>query len=146
MCTTGLALNLRIFFSPRRSGVRYGSYNKQTSSSIRRSPNGLSNGSKTCDNISELIIYTNNIVLKATDNKFSTLQFTTVLNPLNPESNPICYFLALLAHHFLHISRLRVKSLTLRLLMSYIYMEHLFLMSLDHTQRRTTVGRTPLDE
>ena len=36
--------------------------------------------------------------------------------------------------------------LILRLLMSYIYMEHLFLMFLDHTQRRTTVGRTPLDE
>ena len=34
--------------------------------------------------------------------------------------------------------------LTLRLLMSYIYMEHLFLVFLDHTQRRTTVGRTPL--
>ena len=30
--------------------------------------------------------------------------------------------------------------------MSYIYMEHLFLMFLDHTQRRGTVGRTPLDE
>jgi len=30
--------------------------------------------------------------------------------------------------------------------MSYIYMEHLFLMFLEHTQRRTTVGRTPLDE
>ena len=28
----------------------------------------------------------------------------------------------------------------------YIYMEHIFLMFLDHTQRRTTVGRTPLDE
>jgi len=25
-------------------------------------------------------------------------------------------------------------------------MEHLFLMFLDHTQQRTTVGRTPLDE
>ena len=37
-------------------------------------------------------------------------------------------------------------GLTLRLLMSYIYMEHQFLMFLDHTQRRTTVGRTPLDE
>ena len=39
-------------------------------------------------------------------------------------------------------------SLTLRWLMSYIYiyMEHPFLMFLDHTQRRTTVGRTPLDE
>ena len=28
----------------------------------------------------------------------------------------------------------------------YIYMEQLFLMFLDHTQRRTIVGRTPLDE
>ena len=78
------------------------------------------------------------------------------VNPLNPQLNPICYLLALLAHHFLHVSRIRVKSLTIRLLMSYIcvyiyiyiyiYMERLFLMFLDHTQRRTTVGRTPLDE
>ena len=37
-------------------------------------------------------------------------------------------------------------GLTLRRLMSYIYMEHPFLMFLDHTQRRSTVGRTPLDE
>ena len=69
--------------------------------------------------------------------------------PLNAELNPICCLLALLgAHHFLHVSRIWVKSLTLRLLMSYIciYMEHPFLMFLDHTQRRTTVGRTPLDE
>ena len=36
--------------------------------------------------------------------------------------------------------------LTLRQLMLYIYMEHLFLMFLDHTQRRTTVGRTPLEK
>ena len=43
-------------------------------------------------------------------------------NPLNPELNPICYLLALLgAHCFLHVSRIRVKSLTLKLLMSYIY-------------------------
>ena len=72
----------------------------------------------------------------------------TILTYLNAELNPICHLLALLAHHFLHVSRLRVKSLTLRLLMSYIYiyMEHLFLMFLDHTQRRSTVGRTPLDE
>ena len=41
-----------------------------------------------------------------------------------------------------------VYPLTLRLLMSYIYiyMERLFLMFLDHTQRHNTVGRTPLDE
>jgi len=57
------------------------------------------------------------------------------VNPLNAELNPICHLLALLGvHHFLHVSRIRVKSLTLRLLMSYIYiyiyiyMEHLFLM------------------
>jgi len=43
------------------------------------------------------------------------------INTLNPELNPICYLLALLgAHHFLHVSRTRVKSLTLRQLMSYI--------------------------
>jgi len=43
-------------------------------------------------------------------------------NPLNAELNPICYLLALLgAHHFLHVSGIRVKLLTLRLLMSYIY-------------------------
>jgi len=70
-----------------------------------------------------------------------------IINPLNRELNPICYLLALVAHHFLHVSKIRVKSLTIRLLIYiYIYMEHLFLMFLDHTQRRTTVGRTPLDE
>ena len=47
--------------------------------------------------------------------------YGVVLNPLNPELIPICYLLALLAHHFHHVSRIRVKSLTLRLLMSYIY-------------------------
>ena len=45
-----------------------------------------------------------------------------IVNPLKPELNPICYLLALLgAHHFLHVSRIRVKLLTFRLLMSYIY-------------------------
>ena len=74
------------------------------------------------------------------------VRFSKTVNPLNAELNPICYLLALLANHFLHVSRIRVKSLTLRLLMSYTYMEHLFLMFLDHTQGRRTVGRTPLDE
>jgi len=37
------------------------------------------------------------------------------INPLKPELNPICYLLALLgAHRFLHVSRIRVKLLTLR--------------------------------
>ena len=40
--------------------------------------------------------------------------YNTFINPLKPELNPICYLLALLAHHFLHVSRIRVKSLTLR--------------------------------
>jgi transposase len=35
-------------------------------------------------------------------------------NPLSPKLNPICYLLALLAHDFVHVSRIRVKSLTLR--------------------------------
>ena len=47
--------------------------------------------------------------------------YDTFVNPLKHELNPICYLLALLAHHFLHVSRIRVKSLPLRLLMSYIY-------------------------
>jgi len=42
-------------------------------------------------------------------------------NPLNPELNPICYLLSLLgAHNFHHVSRIRAKLLTFRLLMSYI--------------------------
>ena len=52
---------------------------------------------------------------------WSLIIFRNGINPLNPELNPICYLLALLAHHFLHVSRIRVKSLTLKLLMSYIY-------------------------
>jgi len=40
---------------------------------------------------------------------------SNIINPLKPKLNPICYLLALLgAHHFLHVSRIRVKSLTLR--------------------------------
>ena len=46
------------------------------------------------------------------------------------------------------LAEIHVRNLilTLRLLMSYIFMEHPFLMFLGHTQRRTTVGRTPLDK
>jgi len=54
-------------------------------------------------------------------------------NPLNAELNPICYLLALSAHHFLHVSRIRVKSLTLRLLMSYIYGALILDVSRSHT-------------
>ena len=53
-----------------------------------------------------------------------------------------------------YVGVMQMSILTLRRLMSYIYiyiyiyiyMEHPFLMFLDHTQRRSTVGRTPLDE
>ena len=45
---------------------------------------------------------------------FNPYYFMDIVNPLSPELNPICYLLALLAHHFLHVSRIRVKSLTLR--------------------------------
>ena len=57
-----------------------------------------------------------------------------VLNPLNPELNPICYLLALLgAHHFLHVSRIRVKLLTFRLLVSYTYGAPILDVSRSHT-------------
>ena len=56
------------------------------------------------------------------------------INPLNPELNPICYLLALLgAHHFLHVSRIRVKLLTFRLRMSYIYGAPILDVSRSHT-------------
>jgi len=56
------------------------------------------------------------------------------INPLKPELNPICYLLALLgAHHFLHVSRIRVKSLTFRRLMSYIYGAPILDVSRSHT-------------
>ena len=61
---------------------------------------------------------------------------TTIMsfNPLNAELNPICYLLALLvAHHFLHVSRIRVKLLTFRLLMSYIYGAPILDVSRSHT-------------
>ena len=56
-----------------------------------------------------------------------------IINPLNTELNSICHLLALLAHHFLHVSRIRVKSLTLRLLMSYIYEAPILDVSRSHT-------------
>jgi len=61
------------------------------------------------------------------------LRKTLFFNPLSPELNPICYLLALLDHHFLHVSRIRVKSLTLRLLMLYIYGAPILDVSRSHT-------------
>ena len=49
------------------------------------------------------------------------------INPLNPELNPICYLLALLgAHHFLHVSRIRVNLTSLTLL--HVLLEILFFL------------------
>ena len=60
--------------------------------------------------------------------------YPTAINPLKPELNPICYLLALLgAHHFLHVSRIRVKLLTFRRLMSYIYGAPILDVSRSHT-------------
>ena len=63
----------------------------------------------------------------------SNLAAIFLFNPLNAELNPICYLLALLAHHFLHVSRIRVKSLTVRLLMSCIYGAPILDVSRSHT-------------
>jgi len=58
----------------------------------------------------------------------------TKINPLNPELNPICYLLALLgAYHFLHVSRIRVKLLPFRRLMSNIYGAPILDVSRSHT-------------
>ena len=59
---------------------------------------------------------------------------TSYVNPLKPELIPVCYLLTLLgAHHFLHVSRIRVKFLTFRLLMSYIYGAPILDVSRSHT-------------
>ena len=72
-----------------------------------------------CTSMSETQTFS--FVLYASPNKELFPPYTT-LTPKNPELNPICCLLALLgAYHFLHVSRIRVKLLTLRLLMSYIY-------------------------
>ena len=64
----------------------------------------------------------------------SSINIASDVNPLNPELNPICYLLALLgAHHFLHVRRIRVKLLTFRLLMSYIYWAPILDVSRSHT-------------
>jgi len=68
---------------------------------------------------STIVSYSSKCAVTLTSQNIVT---SLVFNPLNAELNPICYLLALLgAHHFLHVSRIRVKSLTFRLLLSYIY-------------------------
>ena len=71
-----------------------------------------------------------------TEFEHSSLSSGEVINPLNAELNPICHLLALLGVHFLHVSRIRVKFLTLRLLMSYIYGAPILDVSRSHTTTR----------
>jgi len=76
------------------------------------------------------------VMLVSTSNLLKPSKHTVCrnINPLKPELNPICYLLALLgAHHFLHVSMIRVKSLTFRLLMSYIYGAPILDVSRSHT-------------
>ena len=76
----------------------------------------------------------NSIKWKSFIPDFHPTHQSTDINPLNAELNPICYLLALLgAHHFLHVSRIGVKSLTLRQLMSYIYGALILDVSRSHT-------------
>jgi len=67
--------------------------------------------------------------------------FFNNFNPLNAALNPICYLLALLAYHFLHVSRIRVKSLTLRLLMSYIYIHGAPILDVSRSHTTTQHSR-----
>jgi hypothetical protein len=92
---------------------------------------------KTYENKNNLIFYcftVHDVIITALIPSYAHIytlkhQFTLTLNTLNAELNPICHLLALLGvHHFLHVSRIKVKSLTFRLLLSYIYMENLLLM------------------
>ena len=88
-------------------------------------------GSELCININHMMIIVRVIRLNVAltlflcnhpiNIPFAVVQDLDTLNPLNAELNSICHLLALLVHHFLHVSRIRVKSLTLRLLMSYVY-------------------------
>ena len=82
--------------------------------------------------------YVDDILIIFDQNKISEtaiIIYMNNINPLNPELNPICYLLALLgAYHFLHVSRIKVKLLTFRLLMSYIYGTPI----LDVSRSRTT--------
>ena len=65
-----------------------------------------------------------------------------VINPLKPELNPICYLLALLgAHNFLHVSRIRVKLLTFRRLMSYTYICGAPILDVSRSHTMTQHGR-----
>jgi len=89
--------------------------NKTDALWVQKLPCSVTEGLRMCRSILHPLIHVHRMAQ-------GHLYFVSVINPLNPELNPICYLLALLgAHHFLHVSRIRVKSLTFRRLISYIY-------------------------
>ena len=73
----------------------------------RHSPGDLSPVTQLCESqIWQFYFVWHNYVLRVNE---STENYHCNINPLNAELNPICYLLALLTHHFLHVSRIRVK-------------------------------------
>ena len=94
---------------------------------------GLQHSALHVSNICPCRNYTRTVLVYCDIHTISSVK-NQQINPLNPELNPICYLLALLgAHDFLHVSRIRVKSLTLRRLMSYIYEAPILDVSRSHT-------------
>ena len=55
----------------------------------------------------KILIWKIHILDKFIPEDFRKISVGKYLNTLKPELNPICYLLALLAHHFLHVSRIR---------------------------------------
>ena len=105
------------------------------------------------ENGTEILHLNSSIILARTFLNLPRIQRDVFINvyessfkPLNPELNPICYLLALLgAHHFLRVSRIRVKLLTFRRLLSYIYGAPILDVSRSHTMtqqsRQDSSGR-----
>ena len=80
--------------------------------------------------------------------KWSEILWSMVLNKLGYRHDVASHHAPYYCRHPIpeQFSIIFCHILTLRWLMLYTYMEHPILMFLDHTQRRSTVGRTPLDE
>ena len=122
-CTaTTVAVSLKLTSSPKPN---------ETSACRQRTPEKTATLLFRIKSIFALFVYLFAIYLSICVLLNSTIR--APINPLKPELNSICYLLALLAHHFLHVSRIRGKSLTLRLLMSYIYGAHILDVSRSHT-------------
>ena len=94
-----------------------------------------------CNLVKHKVLLNNTLYKESvsTQRKHTLYPLGQSINPLNPELNPIWYLLALLgAHHFLHVSRIRDKLLTLRRLMSYIYIYIYGAPILDVSRSHTT--------